>query len=45
MPKFSFSEEEKEAIACFLEHVDSTGYYPNVSSEFNADGWVAIEYK
>ena len=45
MPKFSFTDEEKEAIISFLEHVDSTGYYPSISSEFNSDGWVAIEYK
>jgi nitric oxide reductase subunit C len=45
MPKFSFSEEEKDALVCFLEHVDSTGYYPNTNAEFSSNGWVEIEYK
>ncbi|NOQ72858.1 MAG: c-type cytochrome [Crocinitomix sp.] len=45
MPKFDFSETEKEALVQFLEHVDRTGYYPNLNAEFGADGWVSIKYK
>ena len=45
MPRFSFTETEKEALASFLEKVDKTGHYPNRSAEFHANGWVTIEYK
>ena len=45
MPKFNFSEEEKESIVCFLEDVDKTGIYPNINAEFDYSGWVTIEYK
>lgn len=45
MPKFNFTEEQKEALACFLEHVDSTGYYPDTSVNLRYDGWVEINYK
>ncbi len=45
MPKFNFTEEEKEQIVQFLSHVDWTGYYPNVDAELGKDGWVSIKYK
>lgn len=45
MPDFNFSEEEKEALAHFLTHVDNTGFYPNRNAEFDYTGWVTIEYK
>lgn len=45
MPRFNFSEGEKEQIAAFLEHVDKTGYYPNKHVSFSRDGWVTMEYK
>ena len=45
MPKFDFSEEEKEAIATYLELIDKTGYYPNHKVDFQKNGWVEIEYK
>lgn len=45
MPKFSFSEEEKEAIVSYLKHVDSTGYYPNYNAELKVNGWVELKYK
>lgn len=45
MPEFNFSEEQKESIVAFLEHVDRTGIYPNTNAEFGYSGWVAIEYK
>jgi nitric oxide reductase subunit C len=45
MPKFDFTEEEKNNLISFLEHVDKTGYYPNKNAEFEYDGWVSIEYK
>jgi nitric oxide reductase subunit C len=45
MPKFNFSEKEKEAIATFLEEIDKTGYYPNKKAKFRYDGWVELNYK
>ena len=45
MPKFHFTEDEKNQIVAFLSHVDSTGYYPNREANFGKDGWVNIEYK
>lgn len=45
MPKFKFSEDEKESIVQFLEHVDNSGYYPNRNAEIRTSGWVSIEYK
>ena len=45
MPKFNFSEEEKEALVSYLKHIDSTGYYPNYNAIFKPTGWVELEYK
>jgi len=45
MPKFNFTDDEKDALASFLEHVDSTGYYPDTSVNLRYDGWVEINYK
>ena len=45
MPKFEFTDDEKDALASFLEHVDMTGYYPNENAVFDGSGWVEIEYK
>lgn len=45
MPKFDFTNQEKEYLASFLEHVDQTGFYPNKEAEFSKDGWVTIQYK
>jgi len=45
MPKFHFSEREKEEIVAFLTHVDKTGFYPNKNARIRKDGWVEIEYK
>ncbi|CAM3644160.1 c-type cytochrome [Flavobacterium saliperosum] len=45
MPKFHFSEAEKEAIVTFLKEVDASGYYPNYNATIQSDGWVDIEYK
>jgi nitric oxide reductase subunit C len=45
MPKFHFSETEKEAIVTFLQEVDRSGYYPNHDATIKADGWVDIVYK
>lgn len=45
MPKFNFSEEEKEAIVQFLKEVDQTGYYPHGDAEKKPNGWVKINYK
>jgi len=45
MPKFNFSEEEKNLLVTFLEEVDLTGYYPNKGAKFENSGWVTIQYK
>ena len=45
MPKFNFSEKEKNLLASFLEEVDKTGFYPNENVEFENSGWVTIKYK
>lgn len=45
MPKFHFTDEEKEVIVTFLKEVDESGYYPNHNAAFKADGWVEIVNK
>ncbi|RKE98159.1 c-type cytochrome [Ichthyenterobacterium magnum] len=45
MPKFNFSEAEKEALVAFLQQIDSTGYYPNKEAIIKPNGWVEILYK
>lgn len=45
MPKFNFSEQEKEWIAAYLEAVDRTGFYPNKDAVFSPEGWVEIKTK
>ncbi len=45
MPKFNFSEDEKDAIVTYLKVIDSTGYYPNHEAEINSSGWVKLKYK
>lgn len=45
MPKFNFSEEEKNAIVQFLTEVDKTGYYPILEAKKNSNGWVDMKYK
>jgi len=45
MPKFNFSENEKNKLISFLTEVDQTGYYPNINAEFSYSGWVDIKYK
>lgn len=45
MPKFNFTEEEKDAITQFLIEVDQTGYYPIVDADKKANGWVDMKYK
>jgi nitric oxide reductase subunit C len=45
MPKFNFSESEKEALVSYLKFIDSTGYYPNYNAKFKPNGWVELEYK
>jgi len=45
MPKFKFSEDEKDAIVAYLKLVDSTGYYPNYKAEIKTSGWVKLKYK
>ncbi len=45
MPKFNFSDDEKEQLATFLKEIDQTGFYPNTEAEFEKSGWVTIKYK
>ncbi len=45
MPKFNFTEDEKEAIVTYLRHIDSTGYFPNYEADFKVNGWVELKYK
>ncbi|MGB0973418.1 MAG: c-type cytochrome [Flavobacteriaceae bacterium] len=45
MPKFNFSEDEKNAIVEYLKAIDSTGTYPNYNAEIDASGWVKLQYK
>ncbi len=45
MPKFNFSEGEKEALVAYLKHIDSTGYYPNYDANFDITGWVELKNK
>jgi nitric oxide reductase subunit C len=45
MPKFNFSESEKEALVTYLKYIDNTGYYPNYAADFNVNGWVELKYK
>jgi nitric oxide reductase subunit C len=45
MPKFNFSEEEKEAIVSYLKHIDSTGYFPNYDADLHRTGWVELKHK
>ncbi len=45
MPKFDFSESQKEAVVSYLKHIDSTGFYPNFEAKFKPNGWVELKYK
>jgi nitric oxide reductase subunit C len=45
MPKFNFSDEEKDALVAFLQQIDSTGYYPNKEAIIKSNGWVEIKYR
>lgn len=45
MPKFNFSDDEKDQLAAFLQEIDQTGFYPNTEAEFDNSGWVTIKYK
>ncbi len=45
MPKFNFTEKEKDDIVAFLTHVDGTGYFPNKQAQLQKSGWVELKYK
>ena len=45
MPKFNFSEKEKDALVAYLKYIDSTGYYPNYEANFEITGWVVLKNK
>lgn len=45
MPKFNFSEAEKEQLVQFFKEIDQTGYYPDVDATISNDGWVIIKDK
>ena len=45
MPKFNFSEEEKNQLVQFFKEIDLTGHYPDVNATIGKDGWVTIKNK
>ncbi len=45
MPKFNFSEEEKDVLVEYMKQVDETGIYPNYDAEIEATGWVKLKYQ
>ena len=45
MPKFNFSDEEKEQLVQFFKEIDQTGYYPDVNATIGNDGWITIKNK
>jgi len=45
MPKFGFTDTEKDAISAYLKEVDHSGDYPNYYAKFDYTGWVEITYK
>lgn len=45
MPKFNFSEEEKDQLVQFFKEIDQTGHYPDVNATIGKDGWVTIKNK
>lgn len=45
MPKFNFSEEEKDQLVQFFKEIDQTGHYPDVTATIGKDGWVTIKNK
>lgn len=45
MPKFNFSEVEKDQLVQFFKEIDQTGHYPDVTAAIGKDGWVTIKNK
>ena len=45
MPKFNFSETEKDNLVQFLKEIDQTGYYPNTEVKIGKDGWLDVKNK
>ena len=45
MPKFNFSDEEKDQFVQFFKEIDETGFYPSTDVEIRKDGWVIIKNK
>lgn len=45
MPKYNFTEKEKDEIISFLKAVDATGYFPNYKANLKPNGWVELDYK
>lgn len=45
MPKYNFTDEEKNQIISFLRAVDQTGYFPDYKANLQPNGWVEINYK
>ncbi len=43
MPRFSFSEEEMEAMVAFLQEVNKTGSFPDKNAFIGYDGWVNLK--
>lgn len=45
MPKFNFSEVEKDQLVQFFKEIDETGFYPSTDLDIRKDGWVIIKNK
>lgn len=45
MPKYNFTETEKNEIISFLRAVDASGYFPDYKANLQPNGWVEINYK
>ncbi len=45
MPKYNFSEDEKDAIIAYLQQIDSSGTFPDKNITIKQNGWVELNYK
>ncbi|MCC6384219.1 MAG: cytochrome c [Bacteroidia bacterium] len=45
MPRFHFSEKQKDAIVAYLREVDKTGHFPDYNARMHPTGWVEIKTK
>jgi nitric oxide reductase subunit C len=45
MPRFRFTDQQKDALVAFLQEIDATGYYPDHNAAIHSTGWVEINKK